>query len=223
MVFARMKHFVAALLLGLGLGLGCKQQTSAPVAVDEVKGSPIRGEPIRPQVADAATETLATNQTTAEAAVAKLPVSTNLVTSTNIPAPTQKDGEHLVVGFDYLASFSYVMPDESHGPVEGSPEQIPANIRKLDETPIALKGYMLPLKVESGIVTELLLMRDQSMCCYGSVPLINEWVSVKMGAGVKPVMDAPVTIYGKLQVGEVRENGYLVGLYQMDGQRMKEE
>ena len=87
---------------------------------------------------------------------------------------------------------------------------------------IALKGYMLPLKVEDGKITELLILRDQSMCCYGAVPKINEWVSVRMpeGKGVKPVMDVPVTIFGTLKVGEVLENGYLVGIYEMDGERL---
>ena len=80
---------------------------------------------------------------------------------------------------------------------------------------------MLPLKVEGGLITELLIMRDQSMCCYGTVPKINEWVSVKMtGKGVKPIMDQAVTLYGKLHVGEIRENGYLVGIYQLDGEKM---
>ena len=59
------------------------------------------------------------------------------------------------------------------------------------------------------------------MCCYGTVPKINEWVSVKMaGGGVKPVMDQAVTLYGKLHVGEMRENGYLIGIYSLDGDKM---
>ncbi|HMO65020.1 MAG TPA: hypothetical protein PKE47_07335, partial [Verrucomicrobiota bacterium] len=85
------------------------------------------------------------------------------------------------------------------------------------------KGFMLPLKVEKGLVTELLLMRDQSMCCYGVVPKINEWVSVKMtGGGVKPVMDTAVTLHGTLKVGEIFESGYLVGIYEMSGERMSD-
>lgn len=59
------------------------------------------------------------------------------------------------------------------------------------------------------------------MCCYGAVPRINDWVSVKMKkGGVKSIMDQPVTIYGKLHVGEMLENGYLVGIYEMDGVKM---
>jgi len=131
----------------------------------------------------------------------------------------------LSVGFDRLASFAYALPD---GPVDtnvvaqtASTNQIPTTIRALNDQFISLKGFMLPLKVEKGLVTELLIMRDQSMCCYGTVPKINEWVSVKMvGDGVKPVMDQAVTLFGKLKVGEMYENGYLVGIYALDGERM---
>jgi len=56
------------------------------------------------------------------------------------------------------------------------------------------------------VVKELLIMRDQSLCCYGVVPKITNWISVKMqGRGVKAVMDQPVTLYGTLHVGEMRE------------------
>ena len=140
-----------------------------------------------------------------------------------------KDGDYLSISFDKLASFEYTMPEDLTEPVadeEGQvyKEQIPASIKALNDKPISLKGFMLPLKVEKGSVTEMLIMRDQSMCCYGTVPKINEWVSVRMEEeGVKPVMDEPVTIYGTLKVGEVLENGYLVGIYEMDGQSMSVE
>ncbi|MEY4200770.1 MAG: hypothetical protein RLZZ265_2510 [Verrucomicrobiota bacterium] len=143
------------------------------------------------------------------------------------PGAVQKDGDFLIVGFDRLASFNYDVPDEAPVgtnktvKVEAPKEQIPPAVKAFDKQRVALKGFMLPLKVEGGLITELLIMRDQSMCCYGTVPKINEWVSVKMtGKGVKPIMDQAVTLYGKLHVGEIRENGYLVGIYQMDGERI---
>ena len=40
------------------------------------------------------------------------------------------------------------------------------------------------------------------------------------GKGVKPVMDQAITMQGTLKVGAIRENGYLVGIYQMDGEKM---
>ncbi len=136
------------------------------------------------------------------------------------------------IGFDRLASYPYVLPDEffkprsedgatQDGKGTSKKDQIPAAIRALNQRDVALEGFMLPLKVESGKVTEFLLMRDQSMCCYGTIPKINEWVTVQMtGAGVAPSMDVPVTIYGKLRVGELYEDGFLVGLYEMAGHRM---
>ncbi|MBL9126427.1 MAG: hypothetical protein JNL97_02210, partial [Verrucomicrobiales bacterium] len=105
----------------------------------------------------------------------------------------------LVVGFDKLASFAYALPegvvDTNTVAQAGATNQIPSTIRALNDRFVSLKGFMLPLKVEKGLVTELLIMRDQSMCCYGTVPKINEWVSVKMvGEGVKPIMDQAVTL-----------------------------
>ena len=140
--------------------------------------------------------------------------------------PLGKIGEYTLVGFDRLASFAYEVPDdpitEPKAKAIIDKNIIPKTVRVFDKKKIALKGYMLPLKVEDGKITELLILRDQSMCCYGAVPKINEWVSVRMpkGKGVKPIMDVPVTIFGILKVGEVLENGYLVGIYEMDGDRL---
>ncbi len=140
--------------------------------------------------------------------------------------PLGKIGEYTLVGFDRLASFAYEVPDdpitEPKAKAIIDKNVIPKTVRIFDKQKVALKGYMLPLKVEDGKITELLILRDQSMCCYGAVPKINEWVSVRMpkGKGVKPIMDVPVTIFGILKVGEVLENGYLVGIYEMDGDRL---
>ena len=128
------------------------------------------------------------------------------------------------VTFDKLASFPYEVPLD---PVTNKVElaklnaQIPERIKSLDKKPVAIRGFMLPLKVENGLVTELLIMRDQSMCCFGTVPKINEWINIRMaGEGVQPIMDQAITLMGQLKVGEVLENDYLVGIYEMEGDRM---
>lgn len=158
--------------------------------------------------------------------IASLPKSDNKKTNKKTPAePKLLTNGFLQVSFDWLASFDYKIPlEESAKTVPENTEnasQIPQKIRNLDEKEIALKGFMLPLKMEKGRVTEFLIMRDQSMCCYGTIPKINEWVSVKMKEkGAKPVMEQIVTMFGKLRVGEIREDGYLVGIYEMEGYRM---
>ncbi|HAM70900.1 MAG TPA: hypothetical protein DCM86_04575, partial [Verrucomicrobiales bacterium] len=150
-------------------------------------------------------------------------------TARGAAAAPSPDAGFQLLGFDKLAGFSFEVSDEI---LQASPtnatqvaartlEQIPQTVREFDLKRVSLKGFMLPLKVEGGKVTEMLIMRDQSMCCYGAVPKINEWVSVRMvGGGVKPIMDQAITMYGKLHVGEMRENGYLVGIYHMDGERI---
>jgi len=133
-------------------------------------------------------------------------------------------GEFAVVGFDKLSSFKYEVPDDTvkSAPNVDPDQQIPSLVKAFNNKRVSLKGFMLPLKVEAGMVTEMLILRDQSACCFGATPKINEWVSVKMiGGGVKPIMDQAVTLYGTLKVGAMRENGYIVGIYQLDGEKMQ--
>jgi len=187
---------VVLALLSLSLLVACRREAAQEAAAD------IRGQPI--------------GATT---------------TTSNAPAVSaaKKIGLYDVVGFDKLASYTFEVSDELLAPATNSAamaqrvdSQIPSTVKAFNDKPVALTGFMLPLKVEGGLVTELLIMRDQSMCCYGVQPKINEWVSVKMAkTGVKPVMDQPVTLFGKLHVGEMRENGYLVGIYAMDGDKME--
>lgn len=131
--------------------------------------------------------------------------------------------------FEELAGYTFEVSDELLGPVtndvaaatQKTNAQIPEKVKAYDQRKVALKGFMLPLKVEGGLVTEMLIMKDQSMCCYGTTPRINDWVSVKMKKkGVRPTMDLPVTLFGTMRIGEMRENGYLVGIYSMDGEEM---
>jgi hypothetical protein len=133
--------------------------------------------------------------------------------------------EYEMVGFDRLASYTFTPPemegtDPKAVPPSGA-DQIPDKIKALDQQKVAVTGYMLPTKMEGGLVKEFLLVKDPMMCCYGVMPKINEWVVVKMtGAGVKPLMDIPITFDGKLRVGEMYENGYLTGVYLLEGDKM---
>ncbi len=191
---ARIVVVAAAAMSASLLALG------APARGEPIKPLAPRGEPIKPLVPGAKPEQA---------------------------APAAKAGpagdEFVTVGFDKLSAFKYDVPEDSPDAkdVADPDKQIPDTVKAFDGKRVALKGFMLPLKVEQGLVTELLIMRDQSMCCYGTVPKINEWVSVKMTSkGVKPVMDQAVTMQGKLKVGAIRENGYLVGIYEMAGESM---
>ena len=198
---------------------GCGKQADIDQAPREVRGQPINSAP-------------ATNARIVEVARASASPSlaTNLPAKASTVSATPSQGDPFTrIGFEKLAGYLFDVPDDLLAPASNqlaqatakTEAQIPADVKALDKKRVALKGFMLPLKVEAGKVTELLIMKDQSMCCFGAVPKINEWVSVKMvGGGVKPFMDQPVTFFGTLHVGETRENGYLVGIYTMDGETM---
>jgi hypothetical protein len=127
------------------------------------------------------------------------------------------------LGFETLSSFPFEltrgMADGSNNLAAASAatrEKIPKAVQALDSHLVAIRGFLLPLRMNNGLTIEFLLMRNQNMCCFGSVPKINEWISVEPdGEGVKPIMDQPITVMGRLRVGEIRENGYLVGIYKM--------
>ena len=135
-------------------------------------------------------------------------------------------GGYVTLGFDRLASFPFTAPpQDGSGPGKGATgeEQIPASIKAYDGRKAIVTGFMLPVKMDAGLVKEFLLVKDPMMCCYGVVPNMNEWVVVRMkGPGVKPLMDVPVSLYGELRVGAIFEDGYLSGIYRMDGDRLTE-
>ncbi len=127
------------------------------------------------------------------------------------------------LGFETLSGFLFEvtkeMADGSFNLAAASSatrKNIPAAVEAWDNRLVAIRGFLLPLKMNNGLAIEFLLLRNQNMCCFGSVPKINEWICVEpKGEGVKPIMDQPITVMGKLRVGEIRENGYLVGIYKM--------
>jgi hypothetical protein len=140
-------------------------------------------------------------------------------------APEVDDKGYLKLGFDQLASYTFNPPafDPAATPTAKPPtgeEQIPATVKAWNGKKAVITGYMVPVKMEKGLVTEFLLMRNTMACCFGGVPNMNEWVIVKMKKGVQPMMDLPIAFYGELKVGAMFENGYMTGLYELEGERM---
>ena len=132
------------------------------------------------------------------------------------------------VGFETLSAFPFeVTRDLAEGTnrvatgAAASRPAIPAAVKALDGRLVAIQGFLLPVKMNNGLAFEFLLLRNQNLCCFGSIPKINEWITVEAkGEGVKPIMDQPLTVLGRLHVGEIREQGYLVGLYRLDAERI---
>lgn len=148
--------------------------------------------------------------------------STRNQSSPFIPAHPEKYEEVL---FDRLAGFE-ILAQPGRG-LTHSPEpqwilnQVPEEIRQLDGQPVAIEGFMLPLRTDMrrGNVTEMALMKSHAMCCFGEVPDYHEFVLVKMKPGheVDILMEEPVRVWGELSIREVGQGGLLYGIYHLSG------
>ncbi|MGH7973351.1 MAG: hypothetical protein ACREIC_31920, partial [Limisphaerales bacterium] len=91
------------------------------------------------------------------------------------------------IGFDKLSAFPFEvtsqMADGSKNLAAASAEtrsKIPPAVLALDGHLVWIRGFLLPLKTNEGLTFDFLLMRNQNMCCFGSVPKVNEWVSIQV-------------------------------------------
>ena len=136
------------------------------------------------------------------------------------PLKAEADGSWNV-SFGQLASYKLEAPSAGAVAKPGSVERIPEPLRKLDGQKVRLGGFMLPVKVEGGLATEFLIVRNPLVCCYGMMPAPNEWVCVKApGKGVPMQMDTPLQFSGTLHVGEIYENDFFVGVYRLDAEKV---
>lgn len=108
------------------------------------------------------------------------------------------------VGFATLASYDYR---------EGM--TLPAEVTKLDEQAVTIGGFMRREVPGGGPVHSFLLINDGCGC--NGTPKMNEIVFCTLPDGVTmDVKPGIVTVTGKLYVGESKEDGIVVMLYQMD-------
>ncbi|MDH3591467.1 MAG: DUF3299 domain-containing protein, partial [Planctomycetota bacterium] len=100
--------------------------------------------------------------------------------------------------------------------------QIPESIVALSGKDIEIKGFMIPIRAKDEDVLEFVLVVNQLACCYGVVPKMNEWLHVTMADGkVAPyAVDLPITVRGKLSVGELWENGIVMSLYRIECEKV---
>ncbi|MGA1236077.1 MAG: DUF3299 domain-containing protein [Limisphaerales bacterium] len=187
------------------IAMACLLTACSPAPPRETAPADIRGEPI-------------VSETTP-------PPVTNLPASdpdTSVEQISLSDDDLGLVGFDRLSGYNYearAAELASTGATNSS--AIPQALLALNGQEVAIRGFMLPLKFEGGLVTELLLMRDQSMCCFGVVPNINDWVAVTLPPpGVKAILDQPVILFGTLEVGEEFDQNILSSIYRMQGEEM---
>jgi len=103
------------------------------------------------------------------------------------------------------------------------PRFVSGSIRQLDGKEVAITGFMLPIRIHNKLVTEFMLLRTQTTCCFGIPPELNEVVEVlRIDHPSKVLMDAPITVVGRLHVKERWEGTFLGSIYQLDAERVVE-
>lgn len=110
----------------------------------------------------------------------------------------------LPVEFSLLAGFQAAL---------GVP--LPSAVAALDGQIVTITGYMVPVAFSDDKVSAFVLVRNQLLCCYGQEPRVNEWVFVECAPPVKPLMDEPVQVFGRLRVAPEGKDGELACLYRL--------
>ena len=115
----------------------------------------------------------------------------------------------LKVGFAKLAGFDYQ---------EGM--KLPKEVTDLDEKLVEIRGFMQRETPGSEPVNSFLLINDACGC--NGTPKLNEIVFCTLPDGVtSEIKPGVVTVTGKLFVGEEKEDGVVIMIYQLDADTVK--
>jgi hypothetical protein len=126
------------------------------------------------------------------------------------PEAAQENSKPVKVDFDLLGGWQFV---------EGK-TPIPPKVRELDGKWVELTGYMLPIN-ETQNITRFVVIQSLWGCCFGQTPDVNHVIVVNMEPGkVVDFYPDPVKIVGRFNVGETREEGFLVSIYQLEANRV---
>jgi hypothetical protein len=140
-----------------------------------------------------------------------------------MPEPTVVKG-YLQLGFDRLAGFPFEtqpQPSDRKAPRWTGADLIPEVVKSWSGKKAELKGFMLPTRLEKGLVVEFLLMKDQNSCCYGATPSMNDYVIVKLAKGVPSEQDKVVKVAGTFKVETSFDSfGIMTGIYRLEGEKV---
>ena len=119
------------------------------------------------------------------------------------PAEPEKVTWGTLAGFDWKAG-----------------DKLPDDVTKWDKKEVSVSGYMRREDDGAG-ETEYFMLINDACGCQGT-PKMNEIVFCTMPEGEPTeILPGLVTVTGTLYVGEVKEDGAVVALYQLDVDKIK--
>ena len=128
------------------------------------------------------------------------------------------------ISFDILADYDFGTLDWSGGSqsnqfIATQIEQIiPESIKALDNQQISVTGFVLPIETDGERIDSFLLLRDLQMCCYGTLPELNEWIYVEVPNHLEAknlISDTPIKVMGTLQVEPRFKDDFLLSIYSL--------
>jgi hypothetical protein len=128
------------------------------------------------------------------------------------PSESEATGPNqaLKLKFELIGGWNYV---EGKTPV-------PDNIQQLNGKLVEVTGFMMPINYTQNI-KNFILIQSLWGCCFGQAPAPNHIIVVNMQEGkTVDFYPDPVRVIGTFSVGETREEGYLVSIYQVTGQKV---
>ena len=151
-------------------------------------------------------------------------------TAEDVALPTEMINGYLRVPFNFLGYYWLDEPDwqklksSQYIASLSYDTEIPDKVKQIDGKKVAITGFMLPIDVDKGKVKRFLLLKSTMSCCFGVAPRINEVIYVESSKKqkIQTVMDMPITVFGKLSVGQqFREDLMLMGVYQLELDEVK--
>jgi hypothetical protein len=140
------------------------------------------------------------------------------------------DNRFQAIDWNTLSNFKYdtyeVLNEVDGGrPFTRSDDSIPGHVKALHGRRVAVTGFIMPLRLKKGMVTEFLLFKDQAACCFGPAAKMNHYIRVKVNDGGFPPSGSlvPYTAYGLLHVGEIHVQGYLTGIYELEAEKVEQK
>lgn len=133
------------------------------------------------------------------------------------PHPAPKPGETLEISIKELGNFDY---DAQNG------SAIPDDVKALNGTTVRLTGFMIPMVQvgdQADHISKFALVPSLFQCCQlGGPPQIQHTVVVTCPKG-KTIGYYPdeITVEGKLIVGEVKDDGFIVSIFAVETTTVK--
>ncbi|MDE0301461.1 MAG: DUF3299 domain-containing protein [Candidatus Poribacteria bacterium] len=157
------------------------------------------------------------------------PASVSPIPKIGSEKSAKRTGEYQSLTFETLSSFDIREPDwdkledPAYIAALNLDEDIPPKIKALSGEKIEVEGFMLPLVGEDDNLESFVLLENQLACCFGAIPLLNEWIYVRVPKRkrIRSHQDELIMLYGTLRVGAEFEDGMLNGIYHLELDRLE--